>query len=729
MAVVDLTGRWRASLADPERRRRFSAPDLDDTDDPDWHDLEVPGHWRSTSAFAASDGPLLYRRRFDVDSTETARERFDVDSAPSGGRRWWLVLDGIFYLGDVWLDGRYLGDTEGYFFPHQFEVTDQVAAASEHLLAIEVACPPQADRTHKHNLTGSLQHSTWLDPTWNPGGIWRAVRLESSGPLRIRHARVRCVEADDDRAVLALRAVVDAAEATTGTLRTTIAPTGDTSDTRDHELHHVLAAGENRIEWTITVHQPDLWWPHTLGAQPLYGVAIEVFGSGGDRTAPASDRRQLRTGLRSIRLDRWILSVNGERLFLKGTNLGPTRQGLADATPDEVVADIAAAKDLGLDLVRVHSHIAPPELYAAADDAGMIVWQDLPLQWSYARSVRQQALRQAREAVDVLAHHPSIAIWCAHSEPLAGGVEDHDRAPVSPTRQIRQRLGQALPTWNKSVLDPSLRRTLRALDRSRPAIAGSGVLPHVPLLDGTDSHLWFGWEYGDIDGLARLAKRWPRLVRFVSELGAQAVPDSDEFIGPEKWPHLDWELLALRHGLRRDLLDRIADPDRFATFDEWRDATQAYQAELLRRQIETMRLLKYRPTGGFAQFLLADGHPAISHSLLDHHRRPKAAYDAVRAACRPVIVVASPVPGSWARNDRPTDVGVFVVSDRRHPLADATVEATVGGEAHTWTGDVPADAAVRIATLPVPGPAGREGRLVLSLRDASGAELAENSYP
>ena len=41
-----------------------------------------------------------------------------------GGRRSWLVLDGLFYEGDVWLDGSYLGATEGYFFPHWFEVTD-----------------------------------------------------------------------------------------------------------------------------------------------------------------------------------------------------------------------------------------------------------------------------------------------------------------------------------------------------------------------------------------------------------------------------------------------------------------------------------------------------------------------------------------------------------------------------------------------------------------------------
>ena len=45
-----------------------------------------------------------------------------------------------------------------------------------------------------------------------------------------------------------------------------------------------------------------------------------------------SDRRVRRTGLRQIRMKRWIATVNGERLFLKGANLGPTRMALGQAT-------------------------------------------------------------------------------------------------------------------------------------------------------------------------------------------------------------------------------------------------------------------------------------------------------------------------------------------------------------------------------------------------------------
>src|SRR3954454_20436643 len=114
---MDLSGRWRACGADESLRRSFPAPELDDAG---WETVDVPGHWRSTPAFADTDGPLLYRRRFEA-------------PAPSGDRRAWLTLDGLFYQGDVWLDGAYVGDTEGYFAPHTFEVTDPLRDRSEHV--------------------------------------------------------------------------------------------------------------------------------------------------------------------------------------------------------------------------------------------------------------------------------------------------------------------------------------------------------------------------------------------------------------------------------------------------------------------------------------------------------------------------------------------------------------------------------------------------------------------
>jgi len=250
---------WRGVVADDENRRGFTAPSIDD-DLEGWEPLTIPGHWRSTPAFANTDGPLLYRARFD-------------HPAPSPGRRWWLTFDGLFYQGDVWLDDTYLGDTEGYFLPHTFEVTEQLAARSEHVLGVEVTCAPQRDRTAKRNLTGVFQHWDCLDSEWNPGGIWRPVRLRETGPVRIRDLRVLCRDATPERAVVVFRANLLTLDARTVTVRSSVGAV-------DHELTQSVAAGENHLEWTVTIDQPELWWPWALGDQPLHEVVVEVWEIG-----------------------------------------------------------------------------------------------------------------------------------------------------------------------------------------------------------------------------------------------------------------------------------------------------------------------------------------------------------------------------------------------------------------------------------------------------------------
>jgi beta-mannosidase len=514
------------------------------------------------------------------------------------------------------------------------------------------------------------------------------VRIEDSGPVRITRLVAVCPEATDERAVLALRATLDAATTTRVTLRTTVGGTY-------HEIQQPLAAGENLVTWNVTVDQPRLWWPHSLGDQPLEQVTVDVVD--GDGTT--SDSRDFRTGLRQVSMSKWVLSVNGERLFLKGSNQGPTRMALGEATEEELARDVALAKDAGLDLLRVHAHVTRPELYDAADEAGILLWQDLPLQWGYARGVRKQAVRQAAEAVQMLGHHPSVAIWCGHNEPMALDIEpgvEFSRTRVA----ARAAIAQELPSWNKTVLDHSIKRALEQADGSRPVIAHSGVFPH-PGSGGTDTHTYFGWYHGEERDFPRAMASWPRLARFVSEFGAQAVPNTDDFMEPDRWPDLDWERLWRTHALQRFAFDRYVPPADYASLDEWRAATQRYQATVIKHHVETLRRLKYRPTGGFCQFSFADAHPSVTWSVLDHVRVPKAGFNALRDACRPVIVVADRPKERYAPGEA-LALDVHVVNDLRKPVRGqvrAQLRWTGGAQQWRWEGEVPEDDCVRVGTV------------------------------
>jgi beta-mannosidase len=295
---------------------------------------------------------------------------------------------------------------------------------------------------------------------------------------------------------------------------------------------------------------------------------------------------------------------------------------------------------------------------------------------------------------------------------------------------VRAAIAMELPTWNKTVLDRSVKRAFEKADPTRPVVAHSGVLPHPPQLDGTDSHLYFGWYHGHERDLPGFLRALPRLGRFVTEFGAQAVPETDDFCEPQRWPDLDWEMLGHRHALQKAVFDRHVPPAEHETFASWKAATQAYQSEVVRRHIEVLRRLKYRPTGGFAQFCFADSYPSVTWAVLGHDRKPKSGYDALRDACAPVIVVADRPPETVGAGDA-LALDVHVVSDLRMPIADGVVTARLswdGGEHEwRWGGEIPPDACVRVGTIQALAP-DVAGPLRLDLELRYGTATVTSSY-
>jgi beta-mannosidase len=668
--VLDLSGRWRAHEQVGDLARRFTEPAFSDAD---WPEVTVPGHWRDAAAFTVADGPLLYRRSFAPGPLAPGDRRF-------------LTLDGVFYYGDVWLDGGYLGATEGYFFPHAFEMTDEARRVPDHghTVAVEVACPPQRDRTNKRAITGVFSHWDNLDPAWNPGGLWRPVRVRDTGPVRIKWLRVLCSEATETHGRLRLDVTLDPGETPApvplaARLDAQVTgPDGAVLATATREV--MLAGGDNRLTWTVDVDDPPRWWPWRLGDQARCAVTVVV--TVGDRP---SDSRRLVTAFREVRWKDWRLTVNGEPLFAMGSNQGPTRMALGAATPEELARDVRLAVETNLDLLRMHAHVSRPELYEAADAAGLLLWQDFPLQWGYARGTRKQAVRQAREMVDLLGHHPSVVLWCAHNEPLA--VDFQPGEPMRARQVARVAAAMFLPSWNKDVLDRSITRAIRKADPTRAVDPHSGILPGFGTA-GTDAHFYFGWYHGHMDGLAPTLRAVPRLARFVTEFGAQAVPESAAFMEPARWPDLDWDHLFEHHACQKHVFDRVVPPALFDTFEAWRDATQHYQAALVQLQVEDIRRLAHAPAGGFCQFCFADGHPAVTWSVLDHERRSKAGHAALRDACRSVLPMLEPRRGQ-----------VHVANQLRTDLDDVEVEAHVDGQVRRFAGDVAAGAVAYVGAV------------------------------
>ena len=704
-----LPGPWRAHATDDDLRRSFIEHDFDDTD---WLEVSVPGHWAEQPKLA-SRRSVLYRTTFTMAS-----------NASEPGGRHWLIFDGIWQSADVWLDGVYLGPTDGWFTPDQFEITEQLHTngGGEHVLAVEVMSQLPNDDEPTRNLNGIFDDPDIVGHQ-NRGGIWQPVRILSTGAVRMAKNRVVCSEASTTKAKIHLRSHVLSNESRSVTITTTLRPPGGAPpvvSSREHEL----ASGATVLEWDLLVNEPELWWPWQLGDQPLYRVTVSIELDGS-----ISGIWERMVGLRQVRMKNYVMWVNGERLFAKGADLWPTTALPADASPDQVAGDITRAKDLGLNLLRVESHVARPELYEAADRAGMLLWQDLPMRGEVKRSIQSNAIEAAHRLVDKLGAHPSIVVWCAHYDPTGTSTGRSPLTAIPSRRSVFSVAKQQIPTWTKSVLDRLVGRAFNRADGSRPVVQGSGSWPSAPRFDGTDTHLRFGWHAGTGRELETFARRIPRMVRWVSSFGAQSIPRSDQ-VKVLDWP-ADLGLLAERYGLNEAGFRQYLPTSDATTVDDWIEASQAYQATLLRRQIETLRRLKYKPTGGFTFSALADARPAISMAIFDHNREPKQAVEAVRAACQPVIVVADRLP-IQIHPGQAVLLDVHVVSDEREPHENLAVTARLSwpGGQHDWAwrGQIGADSVARIGSInwiapDVTGPVD----LNVELRH-NGTEIASNHY-
>ena len=155
-----------------------------------------------------------------------------------------------------------------------------------------------------------------------------------------------------------------------------------------------------------------------------------------------------------------------------------------------------------------------------------------------------------------------------------------------------------------------------------------------------------------------------------------------------------------------------------------------YQAELLRHHIELLRRLKYRPAGGFCLFSFNDPAPVVSWSVLDHERRPKLAWEAVRAACLPLAVFADRPP-AIVEPGEPISLDVHVVNDLREPVEGAVVDVAASwpGGQQRWRfgGSVDADDVARVGTIELEVP-DTLGALNIELTLTAGDQPIVNRY-
>ena len=289
----------------------------------------------------------------------------------------------------------------------------------------------------------------------------------------------------------------------------------------------VLAAEKTQgSSASFRIANPELWYPHTHGDQPLYQIKVTVRSQTGD----ILDSKTQVFGIRRIELvqspleegSSFYFTCNNIPIFMGGSNWIPGDSFLPRMTPDRYKRWIDLVVRGNQNMIRVWGGgiYENDSFFDECDRRGVLVWQDFAFacgQYPADEAFLESVKREAVQAVKRLRSHPSLAIW-------AGNNEDYQVA----NEGLKHDMTTPEEKWAGSTFPARLIYERILPDLVKEHSPGSIYWPGSPFggVDNNtdrragDAHVW------DVCGGVLLPyQRYPDVTpRFVSEFGMLSCP-------------------------------------------------------------------------------------------------------------------------------------------------------------------------------------------------------------
>ncbi len=627
-----------------------------------WHPQQIPAHWQQQPALRHHTGKVVYACGFAAPTLAQVQAEYGMPQV-----RAWLRFNGVFYYSQPYLNDTQFARHEGYFEAHEYEVSQTLQP--DNRLIVEVDCPEEPDKVRKRMLTGVFSHWDCFDVTANPGGIWLPVDLHYTGAVRLQTVRCYTISASTQIAQIGYALDLDSLPTGSIVLRWTLTPRTFQDSVQVIEQSRRVRPGKHTLRGIFKIRNPRLWWTHDLGRPDLYTIRLEVLYDG-----HISDVQEFVFGVRQFEMRNWIPHLNGIRFLAKGNNYAPGDVRIATMDLARCREDLRLATECHMNMLRVHAHIDHPAFYQAANEAGILLWQDMPLQWLYHATILPEAKRQAQAMVRQLYNHPAVGLWCMHNE--AWFLTDTNDETL--LTRLRTYASVFLFSWNRDVMDSQLKRLALREDSSRPVVRSSGEIAIPYLRSGTDAHAYFGWyrNYGTLADLEKGMRLLPINLRFPTEFGAQSLPNlaSSQRFMPAELGEIDFDYLNQYHSFQGDIMANWIPWRSATTLQELIDMSQQYQSFINRHFTDLLRYHKYRPTGGILPFMFVDSYPAVLWSLIDYWRVPKTSYYAMQMAFRPQYAFTLLAARTYQLAES-IELPIYAVNDAHYAVYDLTLHA------------------------------------------------------
>ena len=309
--------------------------------------------------------------------------RTEFASTLAAGQTATLVVNGVIGSANVWLNGTEVATpatVTGAYTKFTFNITG-LTRSGTNSLAIEVS-------PNDPNTMFTVDDVDWNQiPPDNNTGIQFPVQLQVDGTLSDTNARV--VEHNAaDLSSSALTVKTDVTN-TTGIARTamvtaTITPPGNGTPITVNQAVTIPANTTQTVSFSpsafssLTIQNPQVWWPYQMGGQPLYTLATQVSQNGtvlnstsetfGIRTVTSYLTSGTSAGAPS---GARAFKINGVPIVVRGGGFSPNI--LLHYSAADIARQIVLMKNMGLNAIRLEGHLMPADFYQQMDQAGVLV--------------------------------------------------------------------------------------------------------------------------------------------------------------------------------------------------------------------------------------------------------------------------------------------------------------------------------------------------------------------